>query len=150
VTAFPPGSLVSVDTFAGAVTDGGVVSCTVTVPDASTGVESSVVVSHVTVVCPSGKWPVTLKSPLPLAPEGGLQVAASGFPVVGSNAFTLYVASAPSGPVASTVGLETRSGGGAVCAAAGTRAARTTTATTPACRSIATPLLDAICFSPLP
>src|SRR5207253_3611751 len=52
-------------------------------------------------------------------------VAASGFPLVGSNAFTSYVASAPSGPVASTVGLDTRSGGGLECAAAGTRPVRT-------------------------
>jgi hypothetical protein len=37
------------------VTLGGVVSCTVTVPVCSTGVEFSVVVWQVTVVCPSGK-----------------------------------------------------------------------------------------------
>ena len=55
VTVFPPGSFVDVDTFAGAVTVGAVVSCTVTVPVCCTGVESSVVVLHVTVVCPNGK-----------------------------------------------------------------------------------------------
>jgi hypothetical protein len=60
----------------------------VTVPVCCTGVESSVVVLQVTVVCPSGKWPVTKKSPLPLAPEGGSQVAVRGFPLVGSKALT--------------------------------------------------------------
>src|SRR5919206_156383 len=89
VTVFPPGSSVDVETFDGAVTLGGVVSCTVTVPLCCTGVESSVVVLQVTVVCPSGKWPVTEKSPLPLVPAGVSHVAASGLLLIGSNAFTL-------------------------------------------------------------
>jgi hypothetical protein len=88
VTALPAGSSVEVETFAGGVTAGGVVSCTVTVPVACTGVESSVVVLQVTVVCPSGKWPVTEKSPLPAAPAGLSQVALRGFPLVGSKALT--------------------------------------------------------------
>jgi hypothetical protein len=88
VTAFPPGLSVEVVTFAGGVTVGGVVSCTVTVPVCSTGVRSSVVVSQVTVVCPSGKWPGTEKSPLPTVPAGLSHVAVSGFPLVGSNALT--------------------------------------------------------------
>src|SRR5919206_123568 len=70
VTVVPLGSLVEADAFAGGVTVGGVVSCTVTVPLCCTGVESSVVVLHVTVVWPSGKWPVTEKSPVPLVPAG--------------------------------------------------------------------------------
>src|ERR671923_66463 len=48
------------------------------------------------------------------------QVAGSGVPVSGSNALTLYVASAPSGPVASAVASVTRSGGGAELPALGT------------------------------
>jgi hypothetical protein len=88
VTAVPPGLSVEVETLAGAVTTGGVVSSTVTVPVACTGVWSSVVVLQVTVVCPSGKWPVTENSPLPPAPAGGSQVAVSGFPLVGSKALT--------------------------------------------------------------
>src|SRR5919205_256239 len=77
VTVFPPGSSVVVETFAGAVTVGGVVSCTVTVPVCSTGVRSSVVVSQVTVVCPRGKWSVAVKSPLPTVPAGLSHVAVS-------------------------------------------------------------------------
>src|SRR5207244_10511677 len=88
VTVFPPGSSVEVVTFAGTVTLGGVVSSTVTVPVACTGVRSSVVVLQVTVVCPSGKWDGTMKSPLPTVPAGVSQVAVSGFPLVGSNALT--------------------------------------------------------------
>ena len=88
VTVFPPGSSVVVETFDGTVTVGDVVSCTVTVPVCSTGVRSSVVVSQVTVVCPSGKWPGTVKSPVPTVPAGLSHVATSAFPLVGSNALT--------------------------------------------------------------
>jgi hypothetical protein len=88
VTGFPPGLSVEVETFAGGVTAGGVVSRTVTVPVACTGVRFSVVVLQVTVVCPSGKWPVTEKSPLPVVPAGVSQVAVSGFPLAGSKALT--------------------------------------------------------------
>src|SRR5919199_6669565 len=70
VTVVPPGLSVEVETFEGGVTAGAVVSRTVTVPVACTGVEPSVVALQVTVVCPSGKWPVTVNVPLPLVPAG--------------------------------------------------------------------------------
>src|SRR5919199_416346 len=56
---------------AGTDTDGAVVSWIVIVADFDTDVLSSVVVLHVTVVWPSGKCPVTLKSPTPCAGGAG-------------------------------------------------------------------------------
>ena len=160
MTVFPPGSFVDVDTFAGAVTVGGVVSCTVTVPVVSTGVESSVVVSQVTVVCPSGKWPLTSKSPLPLVPDGTSQVAASGFPLVAlqlrGRARELALESYLDQVrrildfTGDRMGLDTRSAGGSECAAAGTRPTKTSTPVTPARRSIPTPRLGIMFGSPLP
>src|SRR5919204_331441 len=97
---------------AGTVTTGGVVSWIVIVADFDTVVLSSVVVWHVTVVAPRTNCAVTLNEPEPDVPAGMSHVAGRGAPVPGSNAFTLYVASAPFGPVASAVTSDTRSAGG--------------------------------------
>src|SRR5919199_6191779 len=134
---------------AGTDTDGAVVSWIVIVADFDTEVLSSVVVLHVTVVWPSGKCPVTSKSPTPFVPAGTSQLAASGVPVAGSNAFTLYVASAPSAPVASTVASLTRSAGGAGRAAtAPTSAATATPSRTSRRRPRRLPLIELLIASP--
>src|ERR687887_64322 len=90
VTIPPPVDSVSAEKSPGTDTTGGVVSLIVTVTEkeAEPVFPCESVALHVTVVGPSGKWPVTKKSPLPLAPEGGSQVAVRGFPLVGSKALT--------------------------------------------------------------
>jgi hypothetical protein len=87
VTAVPAGSLVEAVIGAGAATDGGVVSCTVTVIELATVSPFSSVAVQVTGVDPIGYCAVTSKSPEPLPP--GLQAALIGLLESGSNAFTL-------------------------------------------------------------
>lgn len=112
MTVVPEESVVAAVTGETDVSDGGVVSVTVTVRLAETGSLFSSVAVHVTSVEPSGKFPVTSKSPEPPVP-GGVHVAAIGLPVSGSYAFTWNVTLAPDGLVASAVASLTRIAGGA-------------------------------------